>query len=278
MFSLDKGRLGIPNLVCLPQYGEICQANALTTVLARSGSGQCSNRARWFHHSSTNITPRVSHSQASVPLMAGMQVSAETRHFLFNLRDTQHSHMVPKEPTACPAIRERLRISGYQSVTAWSHVNRDTLIPYDLKRDPLQIKTDSAAGSKEEIVVRTYTGAGIKIGTVKVKFTSPFQYYIGWCNTSWPELPVQPPEEVDKVWKIRKNTTTLSIKCNGVEVLNYQFSDSSGTSCVSTWKKDVMKIQFVLHHDTASDSYVEKPTKTGIQQQLKSMATASRDV
>eukprot|EP00116_Pleurobrachia_bachei_P009162 sb/3469424/ len=34
-----------------------------------------------------------------------MQVSAETHHFLFNLGDTQRSHMVPTEPSACPAIK-----------------------------------------------------------------------------------------------------------------------------------------------------------------------------
>eukprot|EP00116_Pleurobrachia_bachei_P018100 sb/3478362/ len=36
--------------------------------------------------------------------MAGMQVSAETRHFLFSLGDAQRSHMLPTELCACPAI------------------------------------------------------------------------------------------------------------------------------------------------------------------------------
>eukprot|EP00116_Pleurobrachia_bachei_P004045 sb/3464307/ len=50
------------------------------------------------------FTGAVWDSQASAPLMAGMQVSAEPRHFLFNLGDAQHSHMVPTEPSACPVI------------------------------------------------------------------------------------------------------------------------------------------------------------------------------
>ena len=50
------------------------------------------------------------------------------------------------------------------------------------------------------------------------------------------------------------------IECNGVEVLNYQFSDSSETGCVTKWGRNVGKIKF-SKHDTASDSYEEKPTK-----------------
>ena len=95
-----------------------------------------------------------------------------------------------------------------------------------------------------------------------MRFTSPIKYSIGQC-TATDELtvmPVQPGDEVDKIWTIRKNTTTLSIECNGVEVLNYHFSDSSDTDCVTKWAGDVMKIKF-SQLDTASDGYVEKPTK-----------------
>nr|AFK75430.1 putative secretory peptide-20 [Pleurobrachia bachei] len=143
------------------------------------------------------------------------------------------------------------------ATAAWNPVVRDTFIPFDLESTPLQIKTDSTAGSEEQIWVRTYTADGSLVGGVGLKFTSSIQYAIGFCNNNlWVSLPVQPPEEVDKVWTIRKNTTAVSIECNGVEVLNYQLSESSDTRCVSTWGGDVVeKIMFHSSLDTASDSY-----------------------
>ena len=100
------------------------------------------------------------------------------------------------------------------------------------------------------------------IGGVTVRFTSPMKYSIGQCTDTdkLPDLPVQPGDEVDKIWKITKNTNALSIECNEVEVLNYTFSDSSDTDCVTKWGGDVMKIKFT-EHDTASDGYEKKPTK-----------------
>ena len=109
------------------------------------------------------------------------------------------------------------------------------------------------------IRVLTYTADGSFIGAVRVMFTSPMVYFIAYC-TDMTDLPVQPPDEVDKIWTIRKTATILSIECNGVEVLNYQFSDSSDSRCVSQWGGYVEKK--ILFHltDTASDSYRAMPT------------------
>eukprot|EP00116_Pleurobrachia_bachei_P013993 sb/3474255/ len=134
-------------------------------------------------------------------------------------------------------------------------------IPFDLKRDPLQIKTDSTIGSKEQISPHMYTADDKLIGGVTVRFNSPMKYSIGHCTGTGdlPPLPVQPGDEVNKIWIIRKTNTTLSIECNGVEVLNYQFSDSNESDCETRWEEDVMKIKFT-QYGTASDSYGEKPT------------------
>ena len=144
------------------------------------------------------------------------------------------------------------------SVT-WSPVVRDTYkIPFDLESTLLQIKTNSTAGSAKLIWLETYNQLG-NIGNIGVYFNPPIKYYIGYC-INMTDLPVQPPNEVDKIWTIRKTATALSIECNEVEVLNYQFSDSSDTDCVTKWGVDVMKIKFT-EHDTASEGYEEKPTK-----------------
>ena len=106
------------------------------------------------------------------------------------------------------------------------------------------------------------------IGLFKVKFSSPMKYHISRCTDGWTSLPVQPneeptevpTEEIDKIWTISKTATTLRIECNGVEVLNYLFSDSSYNDCVPRWGGDIVdKIKF-KSDDTASASYRAKPT------------------
>ena len=105
--------------------------------------------------------------------------------------------------------------------------------------------------------METFTADGSSIGRVTVQFTSPVTYYIGLC-TGRTSLPVQPPDVLNKTWTILKTNTTLSIECNGVEVLNYQFSDSSGSSCVPRWGGDVVKKIKFSFYDTASNSYQKK--------------------
>eukprot|EP00116_Pleurobrachia_bachei_P005810 sb/3466072/ len=112
---------------------------------------------------------------------------------------------------------------------AWSPVDRGTKIPFDLESTPLQIKTRSGDQIKMYIILNAQDKS---IGNSMVLFTSPIQYFIGYCTSSWTEFPVQPPDEVDKIWTIQKTATAFIIECNGVEVLNHQFSDSSDSQLV----------------------------------------------
>nr|AFK75460.1 putative secretory peptide-50 [Pleurobrachia bachei] len=152
-------------------------------------------------------------------------------------------------------------VPAIKDYVPWSPVVPGTYIQFDLESTPLQIKTNSTAGSGELIAVYTYTADLSYIGGVLVQFNSPIQYIISYCNTSWASLSVQPGDEADKIWTIWKTATALSIECNGVEVLNYQFSDSVGAKCASQWGGDVVeKIAFDSIYETASDSYRAKPT------------------
>ena len=106
-------------------------------------------------------------------------------------------------------------------------------------------------------LIRSFLGPG----TVKIQFISPMQYFITNCSP-WSTLPVQPPEEVDKIWTILKTITNIYVTSNGVEVLDYQFSSSGESQCVK-WEGDVVtKIKFPSP-DTASDSYRADPTGNG---------------
>ena len=126
------------------------------------------------------------------------------------------------------------------------------MIPWDLERTPLQIKTNSTVYT-DMIFVGMYNKDNTKISYVFVRLSSA--YYIGDCSTTYTHLPVKPPEEVEKIWTIAKTETAIIITCNGVEVLNYLFTDSLYSDCVSRLGGDVVaKIKFISI-DTASNSF-----------------------
>eukprot|EP00116_Pleurobrachia_bachei_P009434 sb/3469696/ len=129
------------------------------------------------------------------------------------------------------------------------------MIPWDLEATPLQITTDSTLGSDEMIWVRMFDKDGSISGYVKVDFSSTMQYWIGYCSTSWTNLPVEPPLEVDKIWTITKTETALIIACNNVQVLNYLFADGLNKYCVKYWGGDVVEQIAFIGSGTASDFY-----------------------
>eukprot|EP00116_Pleurobrachia_bachei_P005712 sb/3465974/ len=152
------------------------------------------------------------------------------------------------------------------TVLDWTAVEQNVKIPWDLEATPLQIKTDSTLDSKEKIYVRMFGKDNIAMGSLFVWFSSQIQYKIGHCRTDYTDLPVEPSMEVDKIWTITKTKAALIISCNGVEVLNYLFADSSESDCVTRWGGDVEEIM-ITGLDKASDFYradwtaVERDTK-----------------
>ena len=106
-----------------------------------------------------------------------------------------------------------------------------------------------------------YTAGGYSAGGVSLSFTSPPQYWLSWCSTSYTNFPTALPAETDKIWKLTltrtSGTVRIIIHCNNKEVLNVLLSDTicSRNSWKSLWSKDVEKIKFDNQDDTASDYY-----------------------
>nr|AFK75450.1 putative secretory peptide-40 [Pleurobrachia bachei] len=147
-------------------------------------------------------------------------------------------------------------LCGTVVLTDWTAVERnDVKIPWDLEETPLQIKTDSTLGSYDKIILKMYDKDGTSTSRLGVKFSSPIEYDISSCTSDFLDLPVQPPVEVEKIWTITKTETALIIKCNGVEVLNYLFADSSNSKCITRWGVDVVEQIRFKQNDTASDFY-----------------------
>ena len=150
------------------------------------------------------------------------------------------------------------------------------MIPWDLEGIPLLIKTDSWAGSDEYIGLRIYDKDGSEICAVQITFSSPMQYFIGHCLGM---TDLQPPEEEDKIWKFTKTKTAIIIICNGVEVLNYLFADSSDSKCVPQWGGDVVEqIKFSSIHDTASNFYRAGMTSLTKVEKLYNVPTLSNEL
>ena len=146
----------------------------------------------------------------------------------------------------------------------WIAVERNGIsIPWDLERTSLQIKTNSALGSSDELYVDMLNKDGTSIGAVAVWFkynSTTVQYKLLHCtataeNGTWTTLPVQPPVEVGKIWTISKTETALTIACNNVEVLYYQFKDSSDSNCVTKLGGDFVEQIKFPSWDDASDFY-----------------------
>jgi hypothetical protein len=133
-------------------------------------------------------------------------------------------------------------------------------IDFDLETTPLEIKTDSAIGSRERLSVDLYTSQrDIATRTIDMHFSSPPKYYPHHCADSWINMPTNLPTAIIKVWRVtitRTPGTRIVIHCNEVEVLNIMLSDSTcSNSDWRFWSRNVTKIWFHPSVDTASDYY-----------------------
>ena len=141
-------------------------------------------------------------------------------------------------------------------------LKRNVLIEWDLESTPLEVRTNSVLGSRDEVYVFFSSAGGGHAGGVYLRFTSTLQYYVGWCR-DWTNLPVTPPSAADKVWRItltRAASVRLVIHCNDVKVLNTLLSEATcrWSYWSKYWSKEVTKIRFDVS-DTASDYYGPQP-------------------
>ena len=91
-----------------------------------------------------------------------------------------------------------------------------------------------------------------------MQFTSKIVFVIQDCTRGWETFPTQPGDEVDKIWTVQKTSTAFIIGCNGVEVLNYKFSDGFKSTCAARWEGKMVKKIMFDGGDRASDSYQQK--------------------
>ena len=142
-------------------------------------------------------------------------------------------------------------------------MERKTKINFDLENTPLEIKTNSVAGSSEKVEINFFNQQDDYAGGVKILFSS-MRYSLVDClyHNQGYEFSISPTTDVNKVWRITLSKTGVTrglvIHCNEVEVLKVLLStdicEGSGSDWSTNWSREVTKIEFTTH-DTASDFY-----------------------
>ena len=142
-------------------------------------------------------------------------------------------------------------------------MKRGGKINYDLESFPLHVKTDSAVGSEETVIIHFFNAGNNLAGAINIYFASTIQYRVHPCTNKFSDFPSSLPSVVEKTWRIALNKTSdirVLIRCNGVDVVNELISDSKcgNPNWSKIWNRDVEKIQF-KESDTASDLYFSYP-------------------
>ena len=138
---------------------------------------------------------------------------------------------------------------------------RDTNIDFDIESTPLQIQTDSVVGSGDVMRVRFVgmTTDTMKTMGVRITFSDPPTYGISVCETGI-GFKLSSTEKY-RIWTFKKLDGTLQLLCNGLEIYNFNYTDSStNNDCTDNWPDNFSHITFASGpgvSDTASDFYRE---------------------
>ena len=147
-------------------------------------------------------------------------------------------------------------------MTGWKAVQRGSSpFNHDLQAIPLEIRTDSALGSGDEMLLDFYSSGGEFAGGLSIRLTSDPGYYLDYCTEEWNSFPNGLPTGKEKLWRIAVIKTSdlhkLQILCNEKKVLDFVISNSTCPLPLwntFSWNNDIKKI-LISPGDTMSDDY-----------------------
>ena len=141
-------------------------------------------------------------------------------------------------------------------------MERDKYIDYDLESTPLEVKTDSAAGSGDKLDLVFYDDDVYSNAGLSIYFTSPPQYRISDCSRERADFPTALPSEQDKIWRVTivwrsSSAIQLQVHCNNVVVLDFMVSSSTCTysGWSGAWSQKKVNMIALPTDDNASDQY-----------------------
>lgn len=116
----------------------------------------------------------------------------------------------------------------------------------DLEASPLEVKTSSAIGSREDFRVQFFAPNGIaKSGELRMRFDDPTaKYHIPGCTITWTSFEMPAAEEY--IWRLEETTKALIVYCNDEEVINFVFKSSPKASCNNMFRRNTAQFKFMV--------------------------------
>ena len=143
----------------------------------------------------------------------------------------------------------------------WKNVVLDEYYDIDLDTSLLYIKTTSALGSGEKLVIWYYSTNMNDAGGMGIWFkqsTSNIHYTLHSCKT-YAAFPKRAPLDNNKLWIIEKSGFRTVVTCNGKIVLDITASSETCDYDSDKWKYIIeRKVGFVMfprEHNTATALY-----------------------
>ena len=125
--------------------------------------------------------------------------------------------------------------SAVSTQSTWTDIPYDKWFTFDWESYPLQIKTTSAIGSNHQVFFEVGDAAKRHFARVVVRLSSNAIFYVRFCRSDYPLQNMPDAPDNVRVWTfIKKGFRGLSIECNGVEVANLKFSDSTNPNCMTS--------------------------------------------
>ena len=141
----------------------------------------------------------------------------------------------------------------------WNLIKRNELILHDLENFPLEILSNSEIGGNEFIRVTLFDANKARISHMYFDFREISHNFVYWeimCKDAATRIYKSDlPDTPNKVWKVTKTESFIRLQCNGQNVAEVNFDESSSTlsdTCKDLAKQDVHYIR-IRNDDTASD-------------------------
>ena len=152
----------------------------------------------------------------------------------------------------------RYEIAKHLKLADWTDPTpKGTPIYFGLKDDEfsIQLQTDSRVDSGDLVWIRFVdhenNGPGLDIS-----FDNPPTWNVGFCQNG-ERIPLAIPQSRSKttVWTITKTVAFMRVFCDGEEVFNYNFADSTMITCETYWATRTTDHILFESSDTGTDSY-----------------------
>ena len=135
-------------------------------------------------------------------------------------------------------------------------------IPADVEISHLHLRTNSAEGSNEYVLMAYYDEKRRNAGALVIWFGAPLEYLLVYCQSQdlMQPFPTSPPVKQDKHWVIEKRGNRTTVYCNGEKVLDIAVSSETCDdpeevdTWATYWGREASQISFIKS-GTAIDSY-----------------------